>query len=386
MSTDTSTMKRDYYETLGVEKGAAPDAIKKAFRKLAMECHPDRHPGDKTAEQRFKDLNEAYDVLKDEQKRAAYDRFGHAAFENGGMGRGGAQGFAGGGFDFTDIFDEMFGEFMGGGRRGQPARGRGADLRFNMEISLEEAYHGKQATIRVPTSVACESCNGTGGEKGAQPITCPACHGHGKVRATQGFFTIERTCAACHGAGKVIEKACKSCKGSGRTAKEKTLQVAIPAGVEDGTRIRLAGEGEAGMNGGPAGDLYIFISLSAHRLFQREGAAVYCRVPIAMATAALGGHIEIPTIDGSKAKVQVPAGTQTGQQIRLKGKGMSVLRSPARGDMFVEIAVETPANLTRKQRELLEQFDAESQANAKTSPESEGFFARVKEFFDGGRG
>jgi molecular chaperone DnaJ len=302
------------------------------------------------------------------------------------MGRGGAQGFAGGGFDFTDIFDEMFGEFMGGGRRGQPARGRGADLRFNMEISLEEAYHGKQATIRVTTSVSSESFYCSGGEKGAQPITCPACHGHGKVRATQGFFTIERTCAACHGAGKVIEKACKSCKGSGRTAKEKTLQVAIPAGVEDGTRIRLAGEGEAGMNGGPAGDLYIFISLSAHRLFQREGAAVYCRVPIAMATAALGGHIEIPTIDGSKAKVQVPAGTQTGQQIRLKGKGMSVLRSPARGDMFVEIAVETPANLTRKQRELLEQFDAESQANAKTSPESEGFFARVKEFFDGGRG
>ncbi|GAB2177854.1 molecular chaperone DnaJ [Dongia sp. agr-C8] len=387
MSTDTSTMKRDYYETLGVEKGAAPEAIKKAFRKLAMDYHPDRNPGDKSAEQKFKELNEAYDVLKDEQKRAAYDRFGHAAFENGGMGRGGAgQGFAGGGFDFTDIFDEMFGEFMGGGRRGQAARGRGADLRYNMEITLEEAFGGKQATIRVPTSVACESCNGSGGEKGAQPISCPACHGYGKVRATQGFFTIERTCSACHGAGKVIEKACKTCKGSGRTAKEKTLQVAIPAGVEDGTRIRLAGEGEAGMNGGPAGDLYIFISLSAHRLFQREGAGIHCRVPIAMTTAALGGQIEIPTIDGSKAKVSVPAGTQTGQQFRLKGKGMSVLRSPARGDMFVEIAVETPANLTKKQRDLLEQFDAESRANAKTSPESEGFFARVKEFFDNGRG
>jgi molecular chaperone DnaJ len=231
MSTDTPTMKRDYYETLGVEKGANPEALKKAFRKLAMDCHPDRNPGDKSAEQKFKELNEAYDVLKDEQKRAAYDRFGHAAFENGGMGRGGGQGFAGGGFDFTDIFDEMFGEFMGGGRRGQAARGRGADLRYNMEISLEEAFHGKQATIRVPTSVACESCNGSGGEKGAQPITCPACHGYGKVRATQGFFTIERTCAACHGAGKVIEKACKTCKGAGRTAKEKTLQVAIPAGV-----------------------------------------------------------------------------------------------------------------------------------------------------------
>jgi len=381
-------MKRDYYETLGVEKGAAPDAIKKAFRKLAMDYHPDRNPGDKSAEQKFKELNEAYDILKDDQKRAAYDRFGHAAFENGGMGRagaGGGAGFAAGGFDFTHIFDEMFGEFMGG-RRGQSARGRGADLRYNMEISLEEAFAGKQATIRVPTSVACESCQGSGGEKGAQPVACPACHGYGKVRATQGFFTIERTCAACHGAGKVIEKACKSCKGSGRTAKEKTLQVAIPAGVEDGTRIRLAGEGEAGMHSGPAGDLYIFISLSAHRLFQREGSGIHCRVPIAMAAAALGGQIEIPTIDGSKAKVAIPAGTQTGQQFRLKGKGMSVLRSPARGDMFVEIAVETPANLTRKQRELLEQFDSESRANTKTSPESEGFFARVKEFFDSGRG
>ena len=379
-------MKRDYYETLGVEKGADQETIKKAFRKLAMQYHPDRNPGDKSAEHKFKELNEAYDVLKDDQKRAAYDRFGHAAFENGGMGGGrGAHGFAAGGFDFTDIFDEMFGEFMGG-RRGQSARGRGADLRYNMEIGLDEAFNGKQATIRVPTAVPCDACSGTGGEKGTQPVTCPSCHGYGKVRATQGFFTIERTCQACHGAGKVIEKACKTCKGSGRVSKEKTLQVAIPAGVEDGTRIRLAGEGEAGLNGGPAGDLYIFISVAPHRLFQREGSAIHCRVPIAMTQAALGDQIEIPTIDGSKAKVTIPAGTQTCQQFRLKGKGMSVLRSTARGDMFVEIAVETPANLTRKQRELLEQFDAESRANAKTSPESEGFFARVKEFFEGGRG
>jgi molecular chaperone DnaJ len=379
-------MKRDYYETLGVEKGADQETLKKAFRKLAMQHHPDRNPGDKGAEQKFKELNEAYDILKDDQKRAAYDRFGHAAFENGGMGgRGAGAGFAAGGFDFTDIFDEMFGEFMGGGRRGQQGRGRGADLRYNMEIALEEAFHGKQATIRVPSSVACEACHGTGGEKGAQPVNCPSCHGHGKVRATQGFFTIERTCPACHGAGKVIEKACKSCKGTGRTAKERTLQVAIPSGVEDGTRIRLAGEGEAGMHGGPSGDLYIFISVAPHRLFQREQSSIHVRVPISMTTAALGGQIEIPTIDASKAKVSIPAGTQTGQQFRLKGKGMSVLRSPARGDMFVEIAVETPANLTRKQRELLEQFDAESRANAKTSPESEGFFARVKEFFDSGR-
>ncbi|HEY4161810.1 MAG TPA: molecular chaperone DnaJ [Dongiaceae bacterium] len=374
-------MKRDYYETLGVEKGADQDAIKKAFRKLAMQCHPDRNPGDHKAEQNFKELNEAYDVLKDDQKRAAYDRFGHAAFENGG-GRGG--GFAGGGFDFTDIFDEMFGEFMGG-RRGQASRGRGADLRYNMEISLEDAFHGKQATIRVPSAAACEACHGTGGEKGAQPVTCPACHGYGKVRATQGFFTIERTCQSCHGAGKVIEKACKTCKGAGRTAKEKTLQVAIPSGVEEGTRIRLVGEGESGINGAPPGDLYIFVSLSPHRLFQREGSAIHCRVPVSMATASLGGQLEIPTIDGGQAKVGIPAGTQTGQQFRLRGKGMSVLRSPSRGDMFVEIAVETPANLTKRQRELLEQFETESKANAKTSPESEGFFAKVREFFDGGR-
>jgi molecular chaperone DnaJ len=376
-------MKRDYYETLGVEKGADSDAVKKAFRKLAMQYHPDRNPGDKSAEQKFKELNEAYDVLKDDQKRAAYDRFGHAAFENGGGGRGGG-GFAGGGFDFTDIFDEMFGEFMGG-RRGQASRGRGADLRYNMEISLEDAFNGKQATIRVPSAAACESCHGTGGEKGAQPVTCPACHGYGKVRATQGFFTIERTCQSCHGAGRVIEKACKTCKGTGRTAKEKTLQVAIPSGVEEGTRIRLVGEGEAGINGAPPGDLYIFVSISPHRLFQREGSSIHCRVPVSMVTAALGGQLEIPTIDGGKAKVGIPAGTQTGQQFRLKGKGMSVLRSPSRGDMFVEIAVETPANLTKRQRELLEQFEAESKANAKTSPESEGFFTKVREFFDGGR-
>jgi len=381
-------MKRDYYETLGVAKDADPEAIKKAFRKLAMQHHPDKNPDDKSADHKFKEINEAYDVLKDQQKRAAYDRFGHAAFENGGAGgfgggRGGHAG-AGGGFDFADIFDEMFGEFMGG-RRGAQARSRGGDLRYNMEISLEDAFHGKQATIKVPTSVACDACTGSGGEKGAQPVACPACHGHGKVRVTQGFFTIERTCQACQGVGKVIEKPCKTCHGSGRMAKEKTLQVTIPAGVEDGTRIRLTGEGEAGMRGSAAGDLYIFLSLASHRIFQRDGANIHCRVPIPMAKAALGGPIEIPTIDGGTAKVSVPAGAQTGQQFRLKAKGMSVLRSQARGDMYVQIAVETPVSLSKKQKELLEQFEAEGGKSGNHSPESDGFFARIKEFLDGGR-
>jgi len=381
--------KQDYYDLLGVEKSASADDLKKAYRKMAMQFHPDRNPGDKSAEQKFKEVSEAYDVLKDEQRRAAYDRFGHAAFENG-HGGGRAGGFGNGaGFDFNgsgfaDIFDEMFGEFMGGrrGGAGAQARGRGGDLRYNMEISLEDAFHGKQANIRVPTSVQCDACQGTGGEKGAQPINCPTCHGHGRVRATQGFFTIERTCQTCGGAGKVIEKACKVCHGQGRIAKEKTLQVSIPAGVEDGTRIRLAGEGEAGMRGAPAGDLYIFLTVKPHRLFQRDGADIHCRVPIPMTTAALGGQIEIPTVDGSRAKVGIPAGAQNGQQFRLKGKGMSVLRSPARGDMYAEISVETPVHLTKKQKELLEQFTAESEKSGKQSPESDGFFKRVKEFFD----
>jgi molecular chaperone DnaJ len=376
--------KQDYYSTLGVAKDADLETVKKAYRKLAMQYHPDRNHGDAAAEQKFKEINEAYDVLKDDQKRAAYDRFGHAAFENGHAGFNGRGGPAG--FDFTasgfaDIFDEMFGEFMGG-RRGSQSRARGGDLRYNMEITLEEAFAGKQATIRVPGTVPCEACHGTGGEKGTQPVNCPTCRGHGKVRATQGFFTIERTCQSCGGLGKVIEKPCPNCHGQGRTAKDKTLQVTIPAGVEDGTRIRLAGEGEAGLRGAPSGDLYIFLSVKPHRLFQRDGANIHCRVPLSMATAALGGSIEIPTIDGSRAKVQVPAGTQTGQQFRLKGKGMSVLRTNARGDMYAEIVVETPVNLTKRQKELLKEFEADSKKNGSSfSPESDSFFARVKEFF-----
>lgn len=374
--------KQDYYELLGVERGASGEDLKKAYRKLAMQYHPDRNPGDAAAEQKFKELSEAYEVLKDEQKRAAYDRFGHAAFENGG-GRGGpgagdfnfAQGFA-------DIFDEMFGDFMGG-RRGGGANLRGADLRYNMEIALEDAYEGKQATIRVPTSILCEACQGSGGEKGAQPAACPTCRGHGKVRAQQGFFTIERSCPTCHGAGRVIQNPCKQCEGTGRTRKEKTLQVNIPAGVEEGTRIRLAGEGEAGLRGAPPGDLYIFLAIQPHHLFQRDGANIFCKVPLPMTTAALGGQVEVPTVDGGRAKVTIPAGTQAGAQFRLRGKGMSVLRSQSRGDMFIEAAVETPVNLSKRQQELLREFDEAGSKGKSTSPESEGFFSKVKEFWDG---
>jgi molecular chaperone DnaJ len=370
-------MKQDYYELLGVERGASAEDLKKAYRKLAMQHHPDRNPGDAAAEQKFKDINEAYDVLKDEQKRAAYDRFGHAAFEQGGRAGGGFEGFGAG---FADIFDEMFGDFMGGRRGGSQARG--SDLRYNMEITLEEAFGGKTAQIKIPSSAACETCSGTGAAGGAQPINCPTCQGHGKVRAQQGFFTIERTCPTCSGAGKVIKDPCKSCGGSGRTRKEKTLSVNIPAGVEDGTRIRLAGEGEMGLRGAPPGDLYIFLAVKPHRLFQREGANVFCRVPIPMTTAALGGNIEVPTIDGGRAKVAIPQGTQTGHQFRLKNKGMSVLRSPARGDMFVQAVVETPVNLTKKQQELLREFEKGGEDH---SPESSGFFAKVKEFFEGAK-
>ena len=372
--------KQDYYETLGVERGADADSLKRAYRKLAMQWHPDRNPNNPEAEQKFKELSEAYDVLRDDQKRAAYDRFGHAAFENGGRPGPGAGGFS---FDFgsgfADIFDEMFGEFMGG-KRGQ-AQGRGADLRYNMEITLEEAFGGKQAKIRVPSSITCEECGGAGGEKGAKPATCKTCQGHGKVRSQSGFFTIERTCPSCGGAGRVIEKACRSCGGAGRVQRERTLQVNIPSGVEDGTRIRLAGEGEAGLRGAPSGDLYIFLGIQPHRVFQRRDAAnIVCRAPIPMTKAAVGGTIEVPTIDGTRTKVQIPAGTQTGAQFRLKGKGMSVLRSPQRGDMYVEVMVETPMNLTKKQKELLQEFEAAGSAE-KTSPESAGFFSKVKELW-----
>lgn len=381
--------KQDFYETLGVGKSADADELKKAYRKLAMKYHPDRNAGDKSAEQKFKEINEAYDVLKDPEKRAAYDRFGHAAFDGPGAGGAGAQagagdfgfGFAGG---FADIFDEMFGDFTGrrgaagAGGGGGTAQRRGADLRYNMEISLEDAFAGKQATIRVPSAAECESCSGTGAAKGSKPVTCPTCQGRGRVRAQQGFFTIERTCATCQGQGQILENPCGTCRGSGRVAKEKTLSVSIPAGVEDGTRIRLSGEGEAGLRGGPSGDLYIFLSIKPHAYFQRDGANIYMRVPIPMTTAALGGVIEVPTVDGGRARVTIPEGTQTGHQFRLKGKGMSVMRSTVRGDMYIRAQIETPMRLTKRQKELLREFEGESPA-ARTSPESEGFFAKIKE-------
>lgn len=381
--------KRDYYDILGVQRTASEQDLKSAFRKLAKECHPDRNPGDKDAEQRFKDLNEAYEALKDPQKRAAYDKFGHAAFEQG-MGRGHGGGF---GPDFassmSDIFDDLFGEFMGGrrggggggGQRGRSSRERGADLRYNMEISLEEAYAGKAAEIRVPTSVACETCDGSGAKAGTKPVQCPTCGGMGKVRASQGFFTIERTCPTCVGRGEVIDDPCPACSGAGRVMRERTLQVNIPAGVEDGTKVRLVGDGEAGLRGGPPGDLYIFLSLKPHSFFQRDGADLFCKVPIAMTTAALGGQIEVPTLDGTASRVKIPEGTESGKQFRLKGKGMPVLRSKVIGDMYIQVDVETPKNLTRRQRELLEEFESESHKG--TSPESAGFFARVKDFFEG---
>jgi molecular chaperone DnaJ len=370
--------KQDFYEMLGVAKSAGPDDLKKAYRKLAMQCHPDRNPGDKAAEQKFKEISEAYDVLRDEQKRAAYDRYGHAAFENGRGAGPGDFGFAAG---FADIFDEMFGDFVGG-RRGQQSATRGNDLRYNMEISLDDAFKGKQASVRVATLVGCESCSGTGAETGSKPVACPTCHGHGRVRAQQGFFTIERTCPTCHGGGRVIENPCRVCAGQGRVRREKTLSVSIPAGVEDGNRIRLSSEGEAGVRGGAPGDLYIFLSVKPHRFFQRDGANIQCRVPIDMATAALGGSIEVPAIDGTRAKLTIPSGTQAGRQFRLKGKGMSVLRSPSRGDMYIEVTVETPVNLSKRQQELLREFAEAGDGKRATSPEAEGFFARVKEFFE----
>jgi molecular chaperone DnaJ len=372
--------KRDFYETLGVDRGADEGALKSAYRKLAMKYHPDRNPDDPSAEAQFKELNEAYDVLKDSQKRAAYDRFGHEAFENGmGGGRPGGAGFEGFGAGFSDIFDEMFGDFMGGRRSGGGAR-RGADLRYNMNIGLEEAFKGRQTEIRIPSTVNCDDCSGSGAKAGSQPVSCKACQGRGRVRVQQGFFTIERACSTCGGAGRVIENPCGTCRGNGRIQKEKTLSVNIPAGVEDGTRIRLAGEGEAGEPSAPPGDLYIFLAIEEHPIFKRDGADIYCRVPLQMTTAALGGQIEVPTVEGARARITVNPGTQTGTQFRLRGKGMSVLRSPARGDLYVEAVVETPVSLTRKQKQILEEF-AETNS-ATTSPQSTGFFDRVRDLWE----
>ena len=381
--------KRDYYDVLGVSKGASADEIKKGYRAKAKELHPDRNADNPQAEAQFKEANEAYEILKDAEKKAAYDRFGHAAFE-GGMGGGGGRpggGFGGGQQDFTDAFSDMFGDLFGdfGGRGGAGGRraARGSDLRYNLRIDLEEAFAGLQKSINVPTSVACNACNGTGAEGGSEPTTCPTCSGMGKVRAQQGFFTVERTCPTCSGLGQIIKDPCKVCAGAGRVEKDRALSVNIPAGVETGTRIRLAGEGEAGMRGGPSGDLYIFIEVKEHKLFERDGTNLFCRVPVSMGTAALGGSIEVPTIDGGRGRVQIPAGSQSGRQMRLRSKGMPALRGAGTGDMFIELAVETPVNLTSRQKELLREFEDLSEEN---NPESSSFFSSVKSFWDSMKG
>lgn len=381
--------KRDYYDVLGVERGCSEADLKKAYRSKAREHHPDANRHDPKSEARFKEVNEAYDVLKDAQKKAAYDRFGHAAFENGhGASAGGFRGGPGQGdfaSAFSDVFDDLFGDFMGGGggrARGQRAA-RGSDLRYNLSLDLEEAFHGKQATITVPSSAPCDVCHGTGAEGGAEPATCPTCSGHGKVRAQQGFFTVERTCPTCGGRGQIIKNPCGSCAGAGRVRKDRTLNVNIPPGVETGTRIRLAGEGEAGLRGGPSGDLYIFLEVAQHPIFERDAQNLYCRIPVSMTTATLGGEIDAPTLDGGKTRVKVPAGVQSGKQLRLRGKGMPALRGTGAGDLYIELAVETPVNLSARQRELLREFE---EAGRNNSPETQDFFSKVKGFWEGMKG
>ena len=378
--------KRDYYDVLGVARGASADEIKRAYRQKAKEFHPDRNSDNPDAESKFKEANEAYEVLKDGEKKAAYDRFGHAAFDGGmGGGRrpgGGPAGHGDFASAFSDVFDDLFGDFMGG--RGGTGGGRqraarGADLRYNLRISLEDAYRGMQKTINVPTAIGCASCSGTGAEGGSEPVTCPTCSGMGKVRAQQGFFTVERSCPTCSGLGQIIKNPCPACHGQGRVEKERALSVNIPPGVETGTRIRLAGEGEAGMRGGPTGDLYIFIEVSDHNLFQRDGVNLFCRVPVPMVTAALGGDVAVPTIAGDPSRVKVPAGSQSGRQMRLRSKGMPALRGGGHGDMFIEMAVETPVNLTSKQKSLLREFEDLSEDN---HPEAHSFFNKVKGFWD----
>ena len=372
--------KRDYYDVLGVPKGSEADAIKKAYRTKAKELHPDRNSDNPNAESQFKEVNEAYEVLKDADKKAAYDRYGHAAFEG-----GGGQGFGGGDFSsaFSDVFDDLFGDFMGGGRGGRKQQSRGSDLRYNLSISLEEAFAGLQKTINIPSAVMCGSCNGTGAAGGSSPTTCPTCSGLGKVRATQGFFTVERSCPTCSGVGQIIKNPCSSCGGQGTQKKDKALSVNVPPGVETGTRIRLAGEGETAPRGGVSGDLYIFIEVSKHKIFERDGLNLFCRVPVSMAKASLGGEVEVPTIDGGRSRVRIPAGSQSGRQMRLKGKGMPAIKTNQKGDMFIEMAVETPVNLTAKQKELLQEFEELSEDN---NPETNSFFSSVKTFWESMKG
>lgn len=375
--------KRDYYEILGLAKGASQDEIKKGYRQKAKELHPDRNSDKPDAEEQFKEANEAYEVLKNNDKKSAYDRYGHAAFEGsaGGAGRPGGQGdFANA---FSDVFDDLFGGLRGGGGRGggRQQATRGSDLRYNMAISLEQAYEGLQKrSISVTTTVSCAPCNGSGAAAGTTPSTCGTCSGMGKVRAQQGFFTVERACPTCSGSGQVIKSPCSSCHGAGRLEKDRSLSVNIPPGVETGTRIRLSGEGEAGIRGGSQGDLYIFIEVNKHAIFERESTNLFCHIPVSMTSAAMGGDIEVPNIDGGRSRVKIPTGSQSGRQMRLRGKGMPAIRGGALGDMFIELQVETPVNLSPRQKELLKEFDELAVNN---SPESQGFFDKVKGFWDG---
>ena len=371
-------LNTDYYELLQVERTADDRTIKSAYRKLAMECHPDRNPGCKTSEERFKAISQAYDCLKDPQKRAAYDRFGHAAFQNGGFGNGGgAQDFG----SFSDIFENIFGEFMSGAQGGRQSNVlRGSDLRYDLEISLEDAFEGKQVELRIDGTVACEPCGGSGAKPGTAARRCTMCEGRGQVRASQGFFVVERTCPSCRGVGEVIADPCERCRGDGRIEKQKSLEVRIPAGVDEGTRIRLTGEGEAGARGGPSGDLYIFIHIARHALFQREGSTLFARCPVSFTTAALGGVIEVPGLDRSKHEIRIPAGIQSGKQIRQRGAGMPVLNGRGHGDMVIQVEVETPTKLSAKQRELLEEF--RSTETGDECPASSSFFRKLKGFWE----
>lgn len=376
-------MEKDYYELLGLQKGATDVEIKKAYRTLAMKYHPDRNPGNAEAELKFKEVTEAYEVLKDSQKRAAYDRYGHAAFAQGaGAGAGGFGGFnfdfgSGSGAGFGSIFEDIFSEFMGGARRSRQQEGvRGADIRYDLEITLEEAYKGLTKEIEIQTAVKCEDCHGTGAAEGSKAETCDTCHGTGRVRRQAGFFIEERTCPTCNGTGKVIKNPCKKCGGTGKVSQKKVLEVTIPAGIDSENRMRLAGQGEAGMNGGPNGDLYIFVHIKPHPIFKRDAANLYCTVPLSMTTAALGGEIDIPCIDGSSEKVKIDEGTQSGTEVRLRKKGMTMLQSKSVGDLFVRFTVETPTKLTDKQKELLKQFAEESK---ESSPQSTGFFEKLRE-------
>ena len=368
--------KRDYYEVLGVSQDVDEKDLKSAYRKLAMKNHPDRNPDDEAAAERFREATEAYDVLKDPQKRAAYDRMGHAAFDQSAGGGFGGGGFGGGGFGgggFSDIFDQMFSEFSRGARGGQADRA-GNDLRYDLNVSLEEAFSGVQRDINVNVPVGCDDCSGSGASEGSQPQTCGTCGGTGRVRAQQGFFAVERTCHSCHGMGQVISDPCRSCGGEGRVQQNKVLSVSVPAGVDTGTRIRLSGKGEAGLRGGQPGDLYIFISVDPHPILDRDGADIMTRIPVPMTTAALGGAIEVPTVEGRLARLTIEPGTQSGRRFRMRGKGMPVLRRSTRGDQIVEVQIETPTNLTKKQKELLSQFaDA-----GDTSPETDSFLKRVR--------